>query len=121
MVHRDVHFGNLGKITIWWSILLGGNVKYGKMTPVKELLKQRIIRILAADDRYATYKAVADYLGVHWRALMSAKRDPRNDLNARIVHRSSLYYRPSPIPSKVWLPGPAFNSYIDARLKQAGT
>jgi hypothetical protein len=95
-------------------------VKYGKMTPAKEQLKQRIIRILAADGHYATYQAVGDYLGVHCRALMSAKRDPRNDLNKHIVLKSSLY-SPTAGPVKVWLPGPAFNAHIDARLKLGKT
>ncbi|HSB77229.1 MAG TPA: hypothetical protein VLM91_00475, partial [Candidatus Methylomirabilis sp.] len=66
-------------------------------------------KILAADGHYATYKAVGDYLGVHWRALMNARRDPRDDLNSHIILRSSLYWQPQ-VASKVWLPGPAFNT-----------
>jgi hypothetical protein len=102
--------------------------KYNKLTPAKQALKRQIAAVLHADDERATIGAVADYLGVSCRGLMSAKHDPRNAENSHFVAASTLQppgYTPAELVrfgfnswSKVWRPGPAFNQHMDARLQQ---
>ena len=87
-------------------------MQYGKMTSKKQVLKGMITEVLAADGHYATYKAVSDFLHVHWRGLMHAKHDPRNSLNSRIVLKSRM-----PTGAVTWLPGREFDQYIAARLQ----
>ncbi len=64
--------------------------KYNRMTPELHALKNQIAGILYSDDQRATVKAVADFLGVYYRNLLSKARDAHSECNARIVAASTL-------------------------------
>jgi hypothetical protein len=102
--------------------------QYSRLTPETQAKKRQIAAVLHADDHRATIGAVADYLGVSCRGLLSAKHDPRNAENSHFVSASTLQppgYTPAELVkfnfnsgSKVWRPGPAFKQHMGARLQQ---
>ena len=102
--------------------------QHNRPTPAKQALKRKIATVLHADDERATIGAVAAYLGVSCRSLMSAKRDPRTAENSHFVSASTLLppgYTPEELvkfnfnpKSRVWRPGPEFNRHMDTRLQQ---
>lgn len=49
-----------------------------KLTPELHALKRRVAEALYADDERATMHAVAEYLGVHWRGLLTAAQIKSN-------------------------------------------
>jgi hypothetical protein len=102
--------------------------QYNQLTPDVQATKHQIAAVLYADDERATIGAVAAYLGVSCRGLLSAKRDPRNAENSHFVSASTLLppgYTPAELvsfkfnsQSRVWRPGPEFHRHMDARLQQ---
>ena len=102
--------------------------QYNRLTPGVQVIKRQIAAVLHADDGRATIGAVADYLGVFCRALMSKMHDPHTAENAHIVSAGTLLppgYTPAELvlynfnsASKVWRPGQDFKQHMDARLQQ---
>lgn len=102
--------------------------RYKQLTPQIQVIKRQIATVLHTDDERATIKAVADYLGVFYRSLMSKTHDPHTIENSHIVSASTLQppgYTPAELVlynfnpgSRVWHPGLDFNQHMDTRLQQ---